>query len=189
MRDLSTTTTKLVFTGVVVISLVEWLMQVRKSEANADELITKGGKEWEPERMKRFAIMQLAFYASLLLELWGGDFLGISFGTSEINIAAGAVFVVIGQVLRRLAMKVQDWRWTLRIIIHRAIPAPDMGIYKVTNQPNLWATRLEYIGLPVIHGCLITAAVFYFAATIFQKNQSAAIERAYLGFKKTGPDM
>ena len=75
-------------------------------------------------------------------------------------IVTGIVLLLIGQILRIVAIRTLDGRWTVKIIVIPESQPVSGGIYRYIRHPNYLGVIIEILALPLVFGCFITAIVF-----------------------------
>ncbi|WP_372368471.1 isoprenylcysteine carboxyl methyltransferase family protein [Candidatus Uabimicrobium sp. HlEnr_7] len=106
-------------------------------------------------------------------------------------IAVGLILLLAGQILRIVAIRTLDGRWTVKIIvIPESVPVAG-GIYRYIRHPNYLGVIIEIVALPVIFGCWITAIVFSISNALVLLIRIRAEEQALQSvseYKESLPD-
>jgi methyltransferase len=70
------------------------------------------------------------------------------------------VMALLAQVLRYAAVITLGERWNVRIIVWPSRAPVTEGLYRFVRHPNYVAVIVELVAVPLVHGAVITAAVF-----------------------------
>lgn len=146
---------KQIFLFIVLFTIVQRLYELRLSHKNEKKIIAQGGHV-VPELNYVFMVaMHSLWLASIIL--------GVYLGYAEFNLnylIPGLSLLIVGQLLRILAIKTLKNRWTTRIVILPEAPAVHRGIFKWLRHPNYLGVCLEIFALPLAAGLVPIAIVF-----------------------------
>jgi methyltransferase len=169
-------TKRLLFAGFVAGLGLQRLFELRLSRRNERRMRKYGGREHAPETYRCIVTLHVAWFASMLLEVFLGK------RTFHPRLAALALgLFAAGQALRLTAIRTLGWRWSTRIM---TVPGPagapvQHGIYRYLRHPNYLGVELEIVTAPLMHSAYFTSIVFGIAnalllrARIRQEEQAA----------------
>lgn len=106
-------------------------------------------------------------------------------------IIAGIVLLLAGQILRIVAIRTLDGRWTVKIIVIPDSVPVAVGIYRYIRHPNYLGVIIEIFALPMIFGCWISCVVFSLGNAIVLLVRIRAEEKALQSvseYKESLPD-
>jgi methyltransferase len=147
--------TQFVFIVIVLAVVLQRLWELRISKANETYLLRHGGQMRGANNLKLVKIIQLSWFAAMILEVW---YLDRPFIPGLASLAL--LLLLLGQLLRYLSMKALGHRWTLPLITLPGVAAVNSGVYRFLRHPNWLGVILEIAALPLIHSAYITAVVF-----------------------------
>lgn len=152
---------RLIFTGITIIVMVQRLFELRMSKRNVAQLIAQGGRVHHDNSLFLVKILQIGWFVAMLMEVWRLDRPFIP------GLAAIALFAtVMGQYLRYLSMQALGLRWTLPIITLPGMSAVNTGIYRYLRHPNWLGVILEILAVPLIHSAYLSAIFFSIANAV-----------------------
>jgi methyltransferase len=166
-----------IFTGLVALLAVQRIAEMRLSNKNEALITARGGQEHFPEHFRFMRLLHLAWFASMLSEVYllKRPFLPALSAT-------GAVVMAAGQGLRYAAIRLLGWRWSVRIFTIPGEPPINEGVYRYIRHPNYLGVILEIAAMPLIHSAYFTALVFSLAngilLTVRIKKEEEALDRA-----------
>ena len=144
-----------IYAGVILLTAIERLFEVRVSLKNAKWSFDRGGKEYGQGHYPFMVVLHTGFLFACVGEAWllerefhpllGYPMLGV------------AVFC---QFLRWWCITTLGPRWNTRVIIVPGLPRITNGPYRFFNHPNYIAVIIEGVALPLIHSAYFTAIGF-----------------------------
>jgi methyltransferase len=170
--------TRLLFAGFVAALGVQRLFELRLSRRNEQRMRQRGGREHTPETYRWIVILHAAWFAAMLLEVFGGK---REFRPRLAGLAL-ALFAA-GQALRLTAIHTLGWRWSTRVM---SVPGPagarvQHGIYRYIRHPNYLGVEMEILAVPLVHSAYITSVAFAVANAFLLRDRIRREERALLG--------
>jgi methyltransferase len=160
----------LVFLGLLYVERIAELLVSRRNArlafaAGAVEI----GRGHFPVMVAVHAVFPLACAAEVLA-LHRGFPGAMGFAALAVALAA--------QALRWWVAATLGWRWNTRIIVVPGAEPVTAGPYRLLRHPNYLAVMLEALGVPLIHGAWLSAAVFVAANAALLSVRIPAEERA-----------
>jgi len=143
------------YTGFILATAIERLIEVRVSNRNANWSFERGGVEYGKGHYPFMVVLHTGFLFACVLEPW---LLNRSFLP-----ALGypmLAFAIFTQVLRWWCINTLGNRWNTRVIIVPDLPRVTKGPYQYFSHPNYMIVAIEGIALPLIHNAYYTAIVF-----------------------------
>lgn len=149
-------TTRLAFSVLWLLVVVQRLWEVRLSRKHEAKLRAAGAIEHAAEQMPWMVALHTTWLAATLLEVWWLE------RPFVLWLAWPALLLfLLGQGLRLTAMRTLGERWTVKVITPTdGGPAVAHGIYRYVRHPNYAGVVLEIAALPLIHGAYLSAALF-----------------------------
>ena len=149
---------RVLYTALIVLVIVERLAELRISNRNTRLLKSQGGIEVGADHYPTMVMMHTLFLISAPLEVW---FLARPF----ILPLALLMLVLLGaaMALRYWVIGTLGGRWTTRVICLPGAPLIATGPYKFIRHPNYFAVVTETLSLPMVHTAWMTAAAFSLA--------------------------
>ncbi len=146
---------QLIFTGIVMAVILQRLMELKISDRNAKYLLAHHGRRHHENALGLVKALQVAWFGTMLVEVWGfhRPFIPLLSALSGIALLAG-------QYLRYLSMQALGVRWTLPLFSVPGSPRIKSGIYRYLQHPNWLGVALETGALPLIHSAYLTAIGF-----------------------------
>lgn len=165
--------TKLIFSGIVTVMVLQRLLELQISQRNKKEIFKRGGQERDTNSLGLVKLLQVSWCIAAISEVWLLDcpFIPV------LGVVALAA-VGLGQLLRYLSMRSLSWRWTLSIMTVPNLPVVDTGIYRYLRHPNWLGVILEIAALPLIHSAYLTAIVFTTVNAFLMSKRIQAEEKA-----------
>ncbi len=167
-------TSQLAFVGLIALTGVERLVELRLSNRNAAWSLDQGGVEHGREHYPVMVVIHTGLLLGAIAEVvllhrpfvpWlGGSMLALALAC---------------QALRWWCITTLGSRWNTRVIVVPNLPRVTGGPYRWLNHPNYVAVVAEGIVLPMVHGAWITAAVFT-AANALLLRRRIQVENAAL---------
>ena len=164
------------YLALVGLIAVQRLAETRRSKRHHDALLKRGAQEFGASHYPVMVVLHGSWLFACAAEAWWL----VSEPPSWVWIAPALVSLVLGQVLRILAMNALGDRWTTRVIVLPDEPLITGGIFKVFRHPNYVGVVLEIAALPLVFGCWRTA-VFYTLANALLLRHRRAVEEEALG--------
>jgi len=167
--------TRRLFAGFVAGVGLQRLFELRLSQYNEQRMRQRGGREHTPETYRWIVTLHAAWFAAMLLEVFGGRrgfhprLAGPAFG-----------LFAAGQALRLTAIRTLGWRWSTRVM---TVPGPAgipvrRGIYRYLRHPNYLGVQLEILAVPLLHSAYLTSAVFGVANALLLRDRIRREEQA-----------
>lgn len=143
------------YTGLIGLTAIERLVELRFSLRNAAWSFANGGREVGREHYPFMVVLHTGFLLACVAEVFLLDrpFLPL-LGLPMLAVAAGC------QVLRWWCITTLGPRWNTRVIIVPGLPRITDGPYRWISHPNYVAVVTEGIALPLIHSAWWTAIGF-----------------------------
>ena len=150
--------TRWLFTGLILLMVVERLVELAVSSRHEDWLATRGAIEVGAEHYPWMVIQHALFLASCLMEVWwlGRPFLPALAWVMLLALAAS-------MALRYWVMATLGRRWTTRVLCLPGEPVITAGPYRYLRHPNYLAVAVEIFALPMVHTAWLTALIFSLA--------------------------
>jgi len=145
------------FFGLIALTAIERLVEVRFSKQHAAWAFAHGGQELGQSHYPFMVVLHTAFLIAMPLEVWL-----LSRTVSPLMMLGMFVLAMGCQVLRWWCITTLGPRWNSRVIIVPGLPRITDGPYKHPwlRHPNYFAVVLEGIVLPMVHGAWLSALVF-----------------------------
>ena len=144
-----------VYTGLIALTALERLLEVRVSNRNGAESLRRGGQEYGRSHYPFMVFLHTAFLVGCVAEVW--------LFQRSFSPVWGAVWLSIAvacQALRWWVIQTLGFQWNTRVIVVPGLPRVTGGPFKYLSHPNYLAVVLEGIALPMIHNAYGTAIVF-----------------------------
>ena len=145
----------ILYTGLIVATSVERLLELRVSKRHTRWSIEQGGQEYGQGHYPFMVVLHTGLLLACVAEVW---LLGREFdpyiGYPMLIIA------VLCQIGRWWCIRTLGPRWNTRVFIVPGLPPVRSGPYRWVNHPNYLIVATEGLVLPLIHGSVITASVF-----------------------------
>lgn len=145
----------LLYAGLIGLTAIERLVEVRTSNKNAAWSLARGGLEHGRGHYPFMVVLHTGFLFGCVAEVW----LLQRTMPPAISIAL-AVTAVLLQGLRWWCITTLGPRWNTRVIIVPGLPRITGGPYRYLSHPNYVAVALEGLVLPLVHGAWLTALIF-----------------------------
>jgi methyltransferase len=152
---------------------VERLVELRRSSTNARRLKAGGAVEHGRAHYPAMVALHAAFLPACAVE----RLLLARRAPAPIAWAALAGFV-LAQALRFWVQRTLGERWTTRIFVDEKLEPITSGPYRFLRHPNYVAVAVELLCIPLVGGCVWTAAVFSAANAALLAVRVRAEERA-----------
>ena len=169
--------TRLLFAGFVVGLALQRLFELRLSRRNELRMLRRGGREHAPETYRWIVTLHAAWFASMLLEVFGGR---RKFQPWLAALAFG--LFATGQALRLIAIRTLGWRWSTRVLTMPGAAPVQHGIYRYLRHPNYLGVELEIVSAPLVHSAYLTSAVFGIANALLLRDRIRREEQALEGY-------
>lgn len=147
--------TLLLYTGLIVLVIVQRLGELRVSRRNQARLEARGAVEIGGEHYPFMVVLHAAFLISCVAEPW---LLDRPFHTGLA--LAMVALLVVASGLRVWAIRSLGGRWTTRVLVLDGAPPVTRGPYRYLTHPNYLAVVIEIFALPLVHTAWLTALVF-----------------------------
>jgi methyltransferase len=146
---------KAIFSGLIALTALERLVELRLSNRNAAWSLERGGIEHGRGHYPFMVLLHTGFLFACVAEVW---LLERSFtpglGWSMLALA------LLCQVGRWWCIQTLGPRWNTRVVIVPDLAAVRTGPYRWFRHPNYLVVALEGFTLPLVHGAFLTATVF-----------------------------
>lgn len=147
--------TRFIFLIVMLLVLLQRLRELQISKSHESYLLSHGGQMRGTNNLKLVKILQLSWFAAMILEVWWFNRPFIpALGILSLLLLTG------GQLLRYGSMKALGYRWTLPLITLPGVAAVNSGVYRFLRHPNWLGVILDIAALPLVHSAFFTAALF-----------------------------
>jgi methyltransferase len=167
------TTWHIAYTALVAVVGLQRVAELGRSGRNETRLRAHGAREHAPGQMPWMRALHASWLASCALEAWVFDRTPSAWVS-----AVAAVVLIVGQLLRRLAMRALGERWSVKILTLPNVPPVREGVFAWMRHPNYTGVVLEMAALPLIGGAYVTAIVFSLANAALLVVRIRAEERA-----------
>lgn len=177
--------TRWLFTGLLVLMVVERFAELTISRRNQRWLVAHGAIEVGREHYSWMVVQHALFLASCLVEVW---WLQRPFYLT-LGIAM-LVALTISMALRYWVIATLGRRWTTRVFCLPGEPVITAGPFRHLRHPNYLAVVLEIFALPMVHTAWMTALVFSLANGLLLGRRIRVEEkglRLYSGFEGKKP--
>lgn len=147
--------TRWLFTGLVLLMVVERLAELWIARRNQSWLVARGALEVGRGHYPWMVLQHSLFLASCLIEVWwqGRPFFPV-LAIAMLSALAASM------VLRYWVMATLGRRWTTRVFCLPGEPVITSGPYRYLRHPNYVAVIVEIFALPLVHTAWLTAGVF-----------------------------
>ncbi len=143
------------YLGFLALIAAERTVELAISRRNAAWALARGGVEAGAGHLGWMKGLHTAFLVACAAEviLLGRPFHPL-LGAAMLGVVA------VAQALRYWAIATLGRYWNIRVIVVPGAPAVTRGPYRWLRHPNYLAVVAEGIGIPLVHGAWLTAAVF-----------------------------
>jgi len=147
--------TRWLFTGLLVLMVVERFAELGIARRNQRWLVARGAIEVGQEHYPWMVIQHSLFLLSCLVEVWWlkRPFFPV-LGIVMLIALAGSMF------LRYWVISTLAQRWTTRVFCLPGESIITSGPYRYLRHPNYLAVMVEIFALPMVHTAWLTALVF-----------------------------
>ena len=143
------------FTGLMGLTALERLVEVRVSLRHAAWSFARGGTEHGRGHYPFMVLLHTSFLVACVAEPWLLDRPFLPWlGLPALGVALAC------QGLRWWCINTLGPRWNTRVIIVPGLPPVTGGPYRFLKHPNYVVVALEGIALPLVHTAWITALCF-----------------------------
>lgn len=146
------------FTGLLVLMVVERLAELTISRRNQRWLVARGAIEVGGEHYPWMVVQHGLFLASCLVEVWW-----LQRPFYQTLAIAMLVALTTAMALRYWVMVTLGRRWTTRVFCLPGEPIITTGPFRYLRHPNYLAVVIEIFALPMVHTAWMTAVVFSLA--------------------------
>jgi methyltransferase len=145
------------FFGLIALTGLERLVELRYSKRHAAWAFERGGKEFGQAHYPFMVALHTAFLVAMPLEVWL-----LSRTVSPVFMGAMFLLALGCQALRWWCITTLGPRWNSRVIVVPGLPRVTTGPYRHAwlRHPNYLVVVTEGIVLPLVHGAWLSAAVF-----------------------------
>jgi methyltransferase len=143
------------YTGLVALTGVERLVELRVSRRNAARALDRGGREHGRGHFPFMVALHTGLLVGAVAEVWwrGRRFVP-ALGWPMLAAA------VASQGLRWWCIRTLGEQWNTRVVVVPGEPLVTGGPYRWARHPNYVAVVLEGVALPLVHSARWTAAAF-----------------------------
>ena len=143
------------YIGLVLVVAVQRILELRLSKNNTKRLLDQGAVEVGSGHYPAMATLHTVWLFACIGEaMWRNQTPPMPL------VVVGLTMLVIGQILRLVAIKTLGPRWTTRIIVVPHARVVNDGIFRFIRHPNYLGVVLEIAALPLIFGGWMTASIF-----------------------------
>jgi methyltransferase len=148
-------TSQTLYLGFLSVLAAERGLEVAISKANERDAFARGAREVGRGHYRVMAAMHALFFVACAAEvvLFDRPFAG------ALGFVALAL-VILAQVVRYTAVMTLGLQWNVRIIVWPSEEPVTRGLYRFVRHPNYVAVVIELACVPLVHGAVVTAAVF-----------------------------
>lgn len=168
-------TTVVAYMGLLLLTSMERLVEVRVSIRNARWAMDRGGVETGQSHYPWMVGLHTCFLLGCAAEVW---FLERPF--QPVLGGAMLLLAVLCQGLRWWCIRTLGPRWNTRVLVVPGLERVTEGPYRFIAHPNYVAVVLEGVALPMIHGAWITAGLFTVLNAVLLTVRIRVEERALL---------
>ena len=161
------------FTILVGILAAQRLWELRLSHRNEIRMQQQGGFECFPEHTHYMVVLHVSWFAVMLVEVWY-----LKNVPSLWLLLTSLLGLLLGQILRYLAILTLSVRWSIRIYVVPNEPLIKRGIYRFVRHPNYLGVILEVACVPLIHAAYGTAFFWSLANLILLRHRIRLEEMA-----------
>lgn len=173
MSDIAGVDSRLLYTALVGLVVVERLVELGISRGNERWAKARGGVEAGREHYPWMVAMHTAFLAACPLEVWLlGRPLLPALG------AAMLLLLVAAMALRYWVIATLGRRWSTRVICLPGVPVITGGPFRWARHPNYLAVVVETAALPLVHTAWLTALAFSLANAALLRTRIRVEEEA-----------
>ena len=147
-----------IYSGLIGLTALERLAELRISNRHAAWSLERGGKEYGRGHYPFMVLLHASFLVACLAEVWllqppFSPLLGYSMLALALLCQAGRWWCIhsLGE------------QWNTRVIIVPGLAPSRRGPYRWVRHPNYIVVALEGVALPLIHGAILTALIFTLA--------------------------
>jgi len=171
--------TRVLFTGVILLVVVQRLVELRVSNRHVRLALAQGGVEAGSTTYPRMVLLHAAVLTAAPAEVW-------LLGRPWVPELAGAMLVALlgAQLLRYWAISTLGTRWTTRVIRVPGSELATTGPYRWLRHPNYAAVVIEFLAIPLLHTAWVTALAGS-VANLLVLRERVAIEEQALGDART----
>ena len=146
---------QLLFLGLVGLVALERFFELARSRRNAARALARGAVEVGKRHFPAMVALHTLFLIACAVEVvfLRRPFPGL-LGYGALALA------LLAQGLRYWAVLALGERWNTRIIVFPGAPPVTGGPYRFVRHPNYLAVIAEVLFLPLVHGAILTAAIF-----------------------------
>ena len=143
------------YAGLIALTAVERLVELRVSLRNAAWSFARGGTEHGRGHYPFMVVLHTGFLVACVAEVV------LLERTFTAGLGYPMLAVALGcQLLRWWCITTLGPRWNTRVIIVPNLPRVTGGPYRFLSHPNYVAVALEGLALPLVHGAWWTATAF-----------------------------
>ena len=154
------------FTVLVGMLAAQRLWELGLSHRNEIGMRQHGGFERFPDHYRFMVALHFSWFVAMLVEVWY-----LQTAPSLWLLIVAFIGLLVGQVLRYLAIQTLAERWSTRIYIVPNEPLIQHGIYRFLRHPNYLGVILEVASVPLIHAAYGTAVVWSLANLILLRHR------------------
>lgn len=173
--------TRWLFTGLLMLMIVERLAELMISRRNQGWLVARGAIEVGRDHYPWMVVQHVLFLASCLIEVW---WLQRPFYRTLAIVML--VALTVSMALRYWVIATLGRRWTTRVFCLPGEPVITGGPFRHLRHPNYLAVVIEIFALPMAHTAWMTAIIFSLANGLLLRRRVRVEEeglRRYSGFE------
>lgn len=147
--------TEVLFTGFVLVLVLERLFELRLSRRNSAWARARGAVEYGRRHLPWMKLLHTGFFLSCIAEVW--------LLSRPFYPWLGAVCLALAlasQALRYWTIATLGPRWNIAVLVLPGMPAEARGPFRFVKHPNYLAVIVEVFAVPAMHSAFLTAVVF-----------------------------
>ncbi len=168
-----TVTSRWAFVALVAVVALSRLVELRLAKRHVARLVARGGFEVGAGHYPWMVALHTAFLFAAPLEVFV-----VPHPFRPAWAVAGITALLAAAALRWWTIRTLGDRWTTRVIVVPGASAIRGGPFRFFRHPNYLAVVLEIAALPLVHGAVVTAAVFSLANAVLLRHRIRVEETA-----------
>lgn len=134
--------------------IVQRLAELRLAKRHSDIIRSAGGYEVGADHYPRIVAVHAAFFIAMIAEYM------VRSPVWSIWMALAAVAFILLQTVRFWCIRSLGTFWNTRIYVIPGMRPVRKGPYRYVRHPNYMVVTLEFLVLPLMFGCWLTALAF-----------------------------
>jgi len=171
LTDFATRETRLLFTVIVAVFAVRQIALILRSNRGASAHVESGATELAAERVAKLPILYVASWVGALGEVW----LMPSQALAPVA-ALGLALLAFAALVRHQTQSAAGEGWTYRRFGDPPRPAAPPS--SLIPEPDVAAIRADVVGVPLLHGAVISGLTCFVLATAWQRGLASDLEDA-----------